>query len=619
MGRCGDDRSPEEPAVGPLVTPLIRADSLRKAYGGNLLFDEAVFQIHAGETVALVGPNGAGKSTLLRILAGREKADEGTINMGSVRTHWFEQHPEVPVGATARDLLATDRPVPPVLADELQRLEARIADPALYEEPGYETVLERYAQVEREVRMAKAPPSTQGTVLSELAFRDMDLDREAASLSGGERTRLFLARTLMDVREGDLVVLDEPTNHLDVDSIEWLEDWVNAFNGTVLVVAHDRAFLDNVAERVFEISQGAITTYKGNYEEYVVARDEDRERARRDRERAKKRVDETKATVMQFRHQKRFDGQYASRMKMLEKYRAALDHAPDPVLERLGFGLQFDQVDKSSDEMIRTAGLCKRYAEEPVLQNVDFEIKKGERIGLVGGNGSGKTTLLHLLLGKLEPDSGTIHAAPGVKTIFVSQEQRDLEPGRTLNQEVLDARGSLQERDVKALLGRFRFDPDVDMKRTVATLSGGERQRMMILKSVLRPSNLLVLDEPTNHLDLWARDVVIQALNSYHGTLLLVSHDRFLLDSVTGKTAVLDDGRVHTYPGSFTETRDLHRARDVPRTVRKTTKYVVKKKFTDWTSETRHRVRDEVHLSDDEIQASRSLKNALASGWLEKA
>jgi ATP-binding cassette subfamily F protein 3 len=598
-----------------VAAPLILAEGLGKSYGGRTLFDNASFQVEVGQKVAIVGPNGAGKSTLLRILAGREKSDHGALKLQPVRTHWFDQHPVIPEGATARDLLAATLPVPAALQREWDALEARIADPALYEAPGYEAVLERYAELEREIKAATKPPADawNTTIVQEMGFQDGELDQKAHSLSGGEKTRLFLARTLSAARPGDLVVLDEPTNHLDVDSIEWLEEWLDAFQGTVLVVAHDRAFLDNVAQRVFEVAQGRITGYAGNYEDYVRARDEDLERARREHAKAQEKMEAAKGVILQFRQQKRFDGQYASRMKALEKYQAALDRTPDPVLEKLGFGLQFDAVDKSGLEVLRITGLEKSYGDAKVLKGAELELRKGDRVGLVGGNGAGKSTLLKLLTGRIQKDAGTIRVTPGVRSMFFSQEHDDLDVRRTLHQEVLDARSGLEERDVKALLGRFRFNPEADMTRTVGTLSGGERQRMMLLKCILRPSNLLILDEPTNHLDLWARDVVIHALNSYHGTLLVVSHDRFLLDSVTDSTAVLDAGHVTVYPGSFTATRHLHKKQaTAPRRQR----YVVQKRFTDWTSNIKYGAGQEVEFTPEQVQESVTLRNAVAMGWL---
>jgi ATP-binding cassette subfamily F protein 3 len=598
-----------------VAAPLIVAEGLGKGYGGRTLFDDAGFQVEAGSRVALVGPNGAGKSTLLRILAGREAPDHGSLRLAPVRTHWFDQHPAIPDGATARSLLLGPAEAPPHLQAELAELEARVADPALYEEPGYEAVLERLAAVGREVRLAaSAAGGGLPALAGDLGFTEADLDQPAASLSGGEKTRLFLARTLSAARAGDLVVLDEPTNHLDVDSIEWLEEWLQAFEGTALVVAHDRAFLDNVAQRVLEVSQGRITAYDGNYEDYVAAREENLERLRREHEKAEARMQQAKDVILQFRQQKRFDGQYASKMKALEKYAAALDRTPDPVLERLGFGLSFEAVEKSGHEVLRVTGLKKAYDGHEVLKGAELELRKGDRVGLVGGNGQGKSTLLKVLTGRIQKDAGTVRVAPMAKGMFFSQEHDDLDLKRTLHEEILDARPLLDERDCKALLGRFRFNPDVDMTRRVSSLSGGERQRMMLLKCILKPSNLLILDEPTNHLDLWARDVVIHALNAYHGTLLVVSHDRFLLDSVTDQTAVLQDGLVTTYPGSFTATRELHRRRQAVVAARP---YVVRKKFTDWTTNTKYAPDTRVEFTDAQVAGSMTLRNAIQQGWLE--
>jgi len=605
-----------------MAAPLIQADGLGKSYGPKHLFDDATFQVEVGQKVAIVGPNGAGKSTLLRILAGRERPDSGSLKIQPGTTvHWFDQHPDIPDGATVGQLLSAPASAPPELQAEHDELEARISDPALYENHGYEAVLERYAAVQQQMKAATqpAPGAVNNAIVAQMGFNDEDLEQQASSLSGGEKTRLFLARCLSAVRPGDLVVLDEPTNHLDVDSIEWLEEWLDSYQGTVLVVAHDRAFLDNVANRVFEVSQGHIRSYMGNYEDYVRARDEDLERARREHEKAQERMQQAKDVILQFRQQKRFDGQYASRMKALAKYQEALDRTPDPVLEKLGFGLQFDAVEKSGLEVLRLTGIEKSYGEgaeaSKVLKGADLEVTKKERVGLVGGNGQGKSTLLKILAGRLQKDAGILRVAPGAKAMFFSQEHDDLNVKRTLKEEVLDARPNLDERDVKALLGRFRFNPESDISRTVGTLSGGERQRMMLLKCILKPSNLLILDEPTNHLDLWARDVVIHALNAYHGTLLVVSHDRFLLDSVTDKTAVLDGGKITMFPGSFTETRHLHK-RNAAGVAKQ--RYRVKKRFTDWATSTKYVVGDEAEFSESQVRDSVTLRNALSLGWMEK-
>ncbi|HET6398456.1 MAG TPA: ATP-binding cassette domain-containing protein, partial [Candidatus Thermoplasmatota archaeon] len=285
-----------------------------------------------------------------------------------------------------------------------------------------------------------------------------------------------------------------------------------------------------------------------------------------------------------------------------------------PVIARLGFGLQFAGVEKSGLEVMRLTGITKSYGDAKVLKGADLELRKGDRVGLVGGNGEGKSTLLAILTGRLAKDGGTVHVAPGVKGATFSQEQDDLRQARTVREEILEHRPTMREEDVKALAGRFRFDPETDLARTVATLSGGERQRLKLLKCILRPSNLLILDEPTNHLDLHARDVVVKALNSYPGTILLVSHDRYLLDSVTDTTAVLEGGKVHQYQGSFSETRSLHRRRTgfARRRV-----YVVRKRFADWTANRKYAPGEEVELTEEQESGSMTIRNAIQQGWLE--
>jgi ATP-binding cassette, subfamily F, member 3 len=599
--------------------PVVRVVDLDKAYGGRRLFEGAAFQVEEGEHVAVVGPNGAGKTTLLRILAGRERPDHGLLERDErVRTHWFDQHPQVPAEATVRDVLASPTPAPPDLARELSELEARVADPTLYEEPGFEAVLERYADVQQRMKVATSRPGRleEDPLVLELGVDVHLIDRPFHELSGGQRTRVLLARVLAPVRAGDLVVLDEPTNHLDVETIEWLEYRVQTFDGTLMLVAHDRAFLDAVAERVLEVDHGAITSYPGNYEDYVQLRSQSRDRAKAERERLERETREAQAVVQQFRHQKRFDGQMASRLKVLEKYRAALGRAPDPVIEKHAFDLRFDSGGGSTQVVLSIQGLRKSFGSRMVLDRADLELAKGDRVGLAGPNGSGKSTLLKILSGKLPKDDGIVRIPPGVKGAYYSQERDDLDVNRTLREELLLVRPKMEDDDVKALLGRFRFQPGPDLHRRVGTLSGGERARMALLKTVLKPANLLLLDEPTNHLDLESREVLAHALNAYKGTMLVVSHDRWLLDSVTSKTAILDRGQVRLLGGSFTETR-VESAAARPLEVRRD-KYRVTKAFKDVTTGEKYAYGREVELTPEEAESMDVFRRALRFGHLER-
>jgi ATP-binding cassette, subfamily F, member 3 len=601
-----------------VARPLVRVVDADKAYGGRRLFENATFQIEHGEHVAVVGPNGAGKSTLLKILAGRERPDHGLIEMDdSVRAHWFEQHQHFAPETTAREILATQSALSPALANELAAMEARIADPALYEAPGYESVLEEYAALQQRAKLETTVMSglEDQALVHELGV-DQLLERTVAQLSGGQRTRVLLARLLAPVRAGDLVVLDEPTNHLDVETIEWLEHRIQTFDGTLLVVAHDRAFLDNVAERVLEVVGNKITAYPGNYEDYVSLRDQDRERLARERERMEKEAAQARAVIQQFRHQKRFDGQMAARQKVLEKYESALEHTPDPVIEKHTFDLRFDAGSTSTEVIVAVQGVRKTFGSRPVLERVDFDIRKGERIGLVGPNGSGKSTLLKILSGKLPEDDGLVRIPPGVKPAYYSQERDDLDINRTLKEEILVVRPKLDDEDVKALLGRFRFQPGADLHRRVGSLSGGERARIALLKTVLKPANLLLLDEPTNHLDLESRQVLAGALNAFRGAILISSHDRWLLDSVTSKTAVLDRGIMRVLLGSFSHTRG-ETATAVALDVRRDT-YIVREAFKDPSTGAKYGFGQEIQLAPEELDADPVLRRAFNFGRLER-
>ncbi|HEX2023046.1 MAG TPA: ABC-F family ATP-binding cassette domain-containing protein [Candidatus Thermoplasmatota archaeon] len=578
--------------------------------------DNAAFQVAAGERVAVVGPNGSGKSTLLRMILGEVAPDHGRVRLAQrVKVAFYEQHPRFAPGATGRDALAEGAEAPPEVARELAEIEARLGDPALYESGEADDVLARYAQLKAEAQRAAtlgADDEALAAILDGIGVGD--LDRPVASLSGGERTRLFLARCLARADPEGLLILDEPTNHLDVETIEWLEEWLLAYAGAAVFVAHDRAFLDNVATRVLAFEDARLASYPGNYEAYERVREEDQARLAAQREREAKELARQKAVVEQFRHQKRFDGQMASRLKRLERYREAIDRTPDPLVQKAQLTVDFPSVAKSSQDVVRVRGLGKKYGERIVLYGLDLDVVKGDRLALVGANGAGKTTLLRILTGRERKDVGTVEVAPGVKGAYYAQGNEDLVPERTLAAEVLAARPGLEEDDVRALLGRFGFRHGYDPARKVQSLSGGERARLSILKTILAPSNLLVLDEPTNHLDLESRRALAGALNAYTGTIVLVSHDRWLLDSVATKVAVIARGAAKVFEGDFTQARE--QAMMEAFTPQKPTRYLVKKGFKDYDTGARHAAGSIVELTDADLEAKRLWRTALSMGWM---
>ena len=595
---------------------LVQAEGVSKAYGGRVLLDGAAFQVEAGERLAFVGPNGCGKSTVLGIVAGRLPPDHGRVRLApQLAVTVFEQHPTFAPGATVRDVLEASAAVAPALAEEVAALEARLGDPALYESGEADAVVERLGEVQREIAKARsAGNAAESPLVAELGFAESDLAKTVASLSGGERTRLFLAVALAAAPADGLLVLDEPTNHLDAETIEWLEERLLSHPGAVLVVAHDRAFLDNVATRVLAFERARLASYPGNYSDFERAREEDATRLAARREREAKELARQKDVIQQFRHQKRFNGQMASRLTRLEKYRAAIDRTPDPLVERVQLQVGFPQSFKSSNEVIRVRDLAKKVGDRILFHGLDLDVVKGDRIGLVGPNGAGKSTLLRILTGREGKELGNIEVAPGVKGRFFAQGNEDLATSGTLAEEVLVARPGLEPEDVRALLGRFGFRAETDPARTVGSLSGGERSRLALLKVVVAPSNLLVLDEPTNHLDLESRTSLVRALNAYKGTILLVSHDRWLLDSVVDKVAVISGRRLKVYPGDFTTARE--RAAIEDDSEGSTTVYVVRKAFKDFETGKRHTVGSEVALTPADLAAKRVYRTALSLGWM---
>ena len=601
--------------------PILQGEQLSKAYGGRRLLDGASFQVEQGERVALIGPNGSGKSTLLGMAAGRVAPDHGSVALApNARLTFFDQHPVFDERDTARDVLTAEAALPEELATELAALEARIADPALYESDEANAVLARYGEVQREVAQAKAAGASDAStspLVAALGFSEDDLNKRVAMLSGGERTRLFLARTLSHADPAGLLVLDEPTNHLDVETIEWLEEWLLAYDGAVLMVAHDRAFLDNVVTRVVAIEDGRLASYPGNYEEYERLREEDEYRLAQRREREQKELQRQKAVIEQFRHQKRFNGQMASRLTALTKYRSAIDKTPDPLVQKVQMALAFPASYKSSNDVIRVRGLGKKVGPERVLfYDLDLDVQKGDRMALVGENGVGKTTLLRILTGRDKKDVGNIDVAPGVKGAYYAQGNEQLDVKNTLGREVLLARPGIAMEDVRALLGRFGFRHETDAERTVGTLSGGERARLALLKTILSPSNLLILDEPTNHLDLESRKALVGALNAYDGTLLVVSHDRWFLDSVVTKVCVIARRQAKVFVGDFTDARAATAMTTF--SVEKPTRYVVKKAFKDYDNGEKHTVGKTLELTSSDLDEKRLWRTALSMGWMSE-
>lgn len=525
---------------------VLQAQNLTKSYGVDLIFQGVSFIVEAGDKIALVGPNGAGKSTLLKCLVGEESLDEGLVTLGrGVSCGYLSQTVsledlELPafqlVMEAFQDLVA--------LRQELAETEKLMSDPANYEnEQKLNRIMETYAALTARYEMEGGYTfeARVREVLTGLGFAKEDWERPVKTFSGGQKTRLALARLL--AREPDLLLLDEPTNYLDLETMEWLETYLKQYRGAVLVVSHDRYFLDAVVEQVLELEQGRLNSYQGNYSEYAVKKAQAEAAAQKAYALQEARIARLVAYIDRYRagikaRQARGRETQLAKMLKLEKPR-----------ERSQVKLRFDPGGSSGNQVLLVKDLTFGYEGKPLFSNLHLELWQGDRVALVGANGTGKTTLLKLLLGQLQAPTGSVSFGARVKWAYFAQEGETLKSNNTVLQELLaDADLTLEE--ARSHLARFLFRGD-DLDKKVGTLSGGERSRLALAKLILTKANLLILDEPTNHLDMETRQVLEDALAGYEGTLFFVSHDRYFINQVANQVWELEQGRLHPYLGDY--------------------------------------------------------------------
>ena len=605
---------------------LAGADKISFAFGGRHIFSGASWVIREGDRATLVGPNGAGKTTLIKLLLGQLQPDLGEMYVDpNLRYGYLTQQFEFAPDATVGSLVTELPPQAKAIQAELTRIETLMGDPKFYEEPGYEEVLTRYGEMQREFQQmaSKGDENAALSFLQELGMPDATLDTKMKTLSGGQKTRVLLAKALANYQEMDLLILDEPTNHLDIETVEWLEDFlVNKYGNALLLVAHDQYLMDNLATKVLEIEDKKVWEWEGNYSAYL----EQREATQRALEaRRKREMDEFKRQLQiieEIKRRNRFDHQAQSKQTRLEKMKKDATHIPQA--QRTEWKLQLRSTQKSSNDVLYAEDLTKEFADASgsaastkIFEKASFALTKGDRVGLIGPNGTGKTTLLRMIVGLDKPTSGTLEVSPGVKIGFFDQEHSGLVPGRTLIEEVKTLKRNMSEEEARGMLGRFNFKGD-DAFKKVEKLSGGEKARMALLKFLVGETNLLVLDEPTNHLDLASQKVVEDALAKYDGTLLVVSHDRHFLDAVVNKIAVVANRKVGIFPGNFSETRTLTKMHEFMG-AGEATAYVVRKSFRDYESGKRFTTGETIQVTGGETQTIKRLfRLAIERGWMEE-
>ena len=544
---------------------MISLDNLTVSYGGWTLFDNISFLINPKDRIGLVGRNGAGKTTLLRLIMGEQQPTSGAVTIGTDCTLGYLPQ-TMRVHDTTSLVEETAKAFEEVngLEKEIARLTAEIAERTDYETERYSDLLhrlneaqDRFAMLGGETREADIEKTLLG-----LGFKRSDFQRPTAEFSGGWRMRIELAKLLL--RRPSIFLLDEPTNHLDIESIQWLEEYLKNYSGAVLLISHDRAFLDNVTTRTVELSLGKVTDYKVPYSKYVELRRERREQQKAAYENQQRMIEKTEEFIEKFRYKPTKSNQVQSRIKQLEK----LDRLEIEEEDASHLNIKFPPAPRSGQVVAELKEVGMSFGAKHVFSGADFTIEKGDRIALVGRNGEGKTTLARMLVGELTPTEGSIRLGANVNIGYYAQNQDDLMDGEFTVFDTLDrvAVGDIRTR-LRDILGAFLFRGE-DIDKKVKVLSGGERSRLAMARMMLEPRNLLVLDEPTNHMDMRSKDILKEAIMKYDGTVVVVSHDREFLDGMVDKIYEFRDGGVQEYLGGiyyFLEKRKLASLQEIER------------------------------------------------------
>ena len=540
---------------------ILSCNHISKSFGTDQIINDCSFHLEEREKAAIIGINGAGKSTLLKIIVGELPADSGNVTVSKGKTlGYLSQHQNLSTDKTIYDELLSVKQDLIDMENTIRSLEIQMKDVTGDE---LDNLLSQYTRLNHEFEMNNgyAYKSEITGVLKGLGFSEEDFTLNVNTLSGGQKTRVALGRLLL--AKPDIILLDEPTNHLDMESIRWLENYLLNYNGAVLIVAHDRYFLDKIVSKIIELDNGVATVFSGNYTDYAAKKAILRNMKLKEylnQQREIKHQEDVITKLKQFNREKSIK-RAESREKMLDKIEIV--DKPQELNDKMNIKLEPNVV--SGNDVLTISGLSKSFDDVTLFDNIDIEIKRGERVALIGNNGTGKTTILKLINGIIEPDSGSIYLGAKVNIGYYDQEHHVLDPDKTIFDEIRDAYPDLNNTQIRNTLAAFLFTNE-DVFKYIRDLSGGEKGRVSLAKLMLSNANFLILDEPTNHLDIVSKEILENALNNYTGTVLFVSHDRYFINAAATRIIELSNKTVVNYIGNYDyylEKRDILSAKPV--------------------------------------------------------
>lgn len=584
---------------------ILQVKDLKKYYGADKIFADVSFVIQEKEKVGLVGPNGAGKTTLIRCLTTEKMADSGDILLSQkLRTGYLEQIPEFLPGTTLFDIVIE------MFADIFAlRSKLRDLEKSMGKKTGrdLEQVMNNYSKITEEYERSGgfSCESTTRKILAGLGFSEHDFRRKVSSLSGGEKTRASLARLL--VRQPELLFLDEPTNHLDLEAVEWLETYLKSYQGALLLISHDRYFLDQVTNKTLELEHNKLKAYPGNYSKYLFLKKEQELAYQKSHEKQQKAIQKTEEYINRFKE--------GIKAKQARGRKSQLDRLErlDSLEKSANISLKskFRDFKESGNIVLRINDLTFGYGDKPLFNKINFEIIKGEKIALIGGNGAGKSSILKIIMKEIEPWDGSTELGSRVNIGYYDQEQEHLQENNTVLDEVL-YNFDLTVQEARTKLASFLFGED-DISKIIKDLSGGEKGRLAFLKLLLENPNFLILDEPTNHLDIPSKTIIEKYLQDYPGTILFISHDRYFIDCIATRTLELDEQKLKSYLGNYSYCKEKKAQFEAQQAELKKVKLIAPKANNKEKSKiNKSKVRDMIAQLEDTIENMENRKEELS-------